>query len=72
MDITLILKLLQVLVSLFIIALVMLQQQNSGFYSSTSNINRSRRGPEKLVYNLTIISGIVFVIITTANILFNK
>ncbi len=64
-----ILSSIQVLAGLAIIGLVLLQQQDTGFYSSTSNINRSRRGVEKFTYNLTFVVVIIFVVASIANFL---
>ncbi len=52
---------LQIISAIGIIGLVLLQQQDTGFYSSNSNINRTRRGIEKVTYNMTIAMIIVFV-----------
>ena len=51
-------------VSVAIIVLVLIQQQEAGFYTNTTNINRTRRGAEKLLYNATIILSIIFVGLT--------
>jgi len=67
MDIKLALRITQLIVSIIIVTLVMLQQQDSGFYSQNSNINRTKRGTEKLVHNLTIVFGLIFTIVSIAN-----
>lgn len=67
MQIENILMIIQILVSIALIGLVLIQQQDSGFYSSTTNINRSRRGTEKVVYNLTIFVGLLFVVLSIIN-----
>lgn len=59
----------QIVTGLAIIGLVLLQQQDTGFYSSTSNINRSRRGVEKFTYNLTFAIGFIFIASSIANFL---
>ncbi|PIR42402.1 preprotein translocase subunit SecG [candidate division WWE3 bacterium CG_4_9_14_0_2_um_filter_35_11] len=69
MQIVGILNTIQILASIVIIVLVLIQQHESGIYSKTSNINRSRRGTEKVVYNLTIVFGTIFVIASIANFL---
>jgi preprotein translocase subunit SecG len=56
-----IINLLLIVISIGIIFFVIIQQQESGFYSNTSNINRTRRGADKLVYNLTILFGVLFI-----------
>ena len=67
MQIENILMIIQIIVSIALIGLVLIQQQDSGFYSSTTNINRSRRGTEKVVYNLTIFVGLLFVVLSIIN-----
>ncbi|OGC46974.1 preprotein translocase subunit SecG [candidate division WWE3 bacterium RIFCSPHIGHO2_01_FULL_35_17] len=69
MQISFILNAIQMITSIGIIGLVLIQQHESGIYSKTSNINRTRRGTEKVVYNLTIIFGTIFVIASIANFL---
>ena len=61
--IILILKTSLFIISAILIGLVLLQQQESGFYAS-SNMKKTRRGMDKLVYNLTIFFGIIFVVIS--------
>lgn len=67
MDISLILYIAQLIISIVIVTLVMMQSQESGFYSNTTNINRTKRGPEKVIYRLTMLFGILFVAVTIAN-----
>lgn len=69
MDIKFILNIIQLIMSFGIVGFVIIQQQESGLYSNTSNINRTRRGMEKLVYNLTIVFGIIFIGATLASLL---
>lgn len=45
--------------------MILLQQQSSGLgdaFGSNSGSFRSKRGAEKIVFNLTIVSGIMFVL----------
>jgi preprotein translocase subunit SecG len=45
--------------------MILLQQQGSGLgsaFGGSSSSFRSKRGAEKVVFNLTIVSGIVFVL----------
>lgn len=67
MNISIILNTLQLILGVLLIALVLLQQQESGFYADSQNIKYSRRGSEKLIYNLTIIVGVLFIISSLAN-----
>jgi preprotein translocase subunit SecG len=66
MSIQDVINILLVVISIAIIFFVVIQQQESGFYSNTSNINRTRRGSEKLIYNLTILFGFLFVVLSIA------
>lgn len=57
----------QVISGISIVGLVLLQQQDTGFYSSNSNINRTRRGIEKVAYNATIGFIVTFIISSILN-----
>lgn len=63
-------KIAQLVCSIIVITLVFLQPHDDQLYSNSSNINRSKRGSDKLIYNLTIIFGIIFVVISIMNIVF--
>ncbi|HAZ29878.1 TPA: preprotein translocase subunit SecG [candidate division WWE3 bacterium] len=55
---------LQIIIALILIALVMIQSKASGLSSSVAGsfgLYRSRRGVEKAVFILTILSGTAFV-----------
>jgi len=62
----------QILLSLVLIALVTLQSKEtslgSGFSSVTQSGLHTKRGPEKMIYLATIIVAIVFVIFSFLNI----
>lgn len=64
-----ILNALQVLSGIIVIVLVLLQQNESGWNSAGSNLNRTRRGAEKLIYIMTIVAGSLFVILSIINFL---
>jgi preprotein translocase subunit SecG len=54
---------LQTLIAVVLIALVLIQNKGQGFSMSmgaVSSAYRSRRGAEKLVFNATIIFGVLF------------
>jgi len=59
----------QLLSGIAVIALVLLQQNESGFSSRGSSQVRTRRGPEKLMFNATIFFGASFVILSIINFL---
>jgi len=69
MKITLIL---QIVLSLAMIVLVTLQSKDtslgSGFSSATQSGIHTKRGPEKMIYLLTIVVAIIFVIFSFLNI----
>ncbi len=67
MDLGFLLNLSAIIISIILVGLVVIQQQESGFYSDTANINRTKRGTEKLVFNLTIIFGILFIVVSLIN-----
>lgn len=70
MDVSMVMNVIQAVLGVMIIALVLIQQQDAGFYSSSSNINRTRRGIEKFTYNSTVVIAILFVSISIANFVF--
>ena len=63
---------LQIICSIVLIVLVTLQSSDSALSSSLSTITQSgfhtKRGPEKIIYILTIIVGALFVILSILNI----
>ena len=61
------LAIVQILVSLVLIVVVLMQTRGSGFsatFSSDSSIYRSRRGVEKALFDFTIALAAVFVVIS--------
>ena len=66
------LNLAQIIVSMLLIVLVLLQIRGSGFasgYSSDSSIYRTRRGVEKTLFQLTIGVGVIFVVLSIVSVL---
>jgi preprotein translocase subunit SecG len=62
------LTVMQVLVSISMIGLVLLQAKGAGLGGSLSNVGyRSKRGTEKVVFLATIILGLVFLLVSIAN-----
>lgn len=62
----------QILVSIALMTVLLLQARNSGglggiFGSDTGGFFRTRRGVEKLLFNLTIFLGVVFLAISLAS-----
>lgn len=70
MAITLIL---QIICSIGLIVLVTLQSSETSLSSSLSTITQSgfhtKRGPEKIIYLLTIVTGVIFIALSILNIL---
>jgi preprotein translocase subunit SecG len=72
MNITLILNIAQIVVSLMLITAVLLQQRGVGLsatFGGEGNIYRTKRGIEKVLFIGTIVLSIVFFGIALANIL---
>ncbi|MEA2639351.1 MAG: preprotein translocase subunit SecG [Chloroflexota bacterium] len=65
----------QILVSLLLIVLVLMQLRGSGFstgYSSDSSIYRTRRGMERTLFQMTIGVGVAFVVLSVLSVLVPK
>ena len=61
----------QIMVSLVLIALIMMQTRGTGFaasYSPDTSIFRTRRGVEATLFQLTITVGVMFVVISIASV----
>jgi preprotein translocase subunit SecG len=66
------LNIVEILISIVLIVVVLLQTRGSGFsatFSSDSSIYRSRRGVEKTLFNFTIALAVLFVLISIASVL---
>jgi len=64
----------QIIVSLVLIGVLLLQARGSGFsatFSSDSSIYRTRRGVEKTLFNVTIALAIVFVVVSILSVAFS-
>ena len=65
----------QILVSVVLIGVLLLQARGSGFsatFSSDSSIYRTRRGVEKTLFNVTIVLAILFVIVSILNVVLSQ
>jgi preprotein translocase subunit SecG len=66
-----ILNIVQIIVSVLLVVLVLLQVRGSGlgrtFGSDSGSIKRTRRGLEKTIYQFTIVLAVAFVLISLAN-----
>ena len=61
----------QILVSVTLVALVLIQTRGTGFaagYAADSSIFRTRRGVERTVFQLTIIVGAVFLMLSIVSV----
>jgi len=68
-----ILSIIQIVVAILLILSILLQQRGTtlgGAFGGESGFYRSRRGPEKFLYILTIVLGIVFVALAVVNFVF--
>ena len=69
---TLYLNIVQIIVSVALIALAVIQSRSAGLgrmFGSDSPIYRTRRGVEKTVYNVTIVLAVVFFITSLLSVL---
>jgi len=66
-----ILYIVQIIVSILLIVVILLQQKGSGLgaaFGGDSGVYRTKRGAEKFIFRLTIILAVVFLITALANI----
>jgi protein translocase SecG subunit len=70
------LNLAQIILSLALVALVLLEVRSSGtggvFGGSQSSLIRKRRGPELLLFRLTVITSVLFFLVAIINVLFSN
>ena len=69
------LNIVQIIVSIILIGVVLLQARGSGFsatFSSDSSIYRTRRGVEKTLFNVTIALAVLFVGISILSVIFTS
>ncbi len=67
------LNIVQILVSVVLILVVLLQSKGSGFsgfFASDSSVYRSRRGVERTLFNFTIVLAVLFVLISVVTVKF--
>ena len=66
------LNIVELLISVVLIFVILLQTRGSGFsatFSSDSSIYRSRRGVEKTLFNFTVGLAILFILVSIASVL---
>ena len=69
------LDIVQIIVSVVLIGVLLLQARGSGFsatFSSDSSIYRTRRGVEKTLFNITIVLAILFVVVSIMSVAFSS
>ena len=67
------LNIVQIIISIIVIAVVLLQARGSGFsatFSSDTSIYRTRRGVERTLFNVTIALAVLFVGISILSVIF--
>lgn len=67
------LNVVQIIISIILICVVLLQARGSGFsatFSSDTSIYRTRRGVEKTIFNVTIALSVLFVGISILSVVF--
>lgn len=68
------LNVVQIIISIIVIGVVLLQARGSGFsatFSSDTSIYRTRRGVEKTLFNVTIALAVLFVGISILSVIFS-
>ena len=69
------LNIVQILVSVVLIGVLLLQARGSGFsatFASDSSIYRTRRGVEKTLFNATIALAILFIVVSIVSVVFGS
>ncbi len=69
------LNIVQIIISIIVIAVVLLQARGSGFsatFSSDTSIYRTRRGVERTLFNVTIGLAVLFVGISILSVIFTS
>ena len=69
------LNVVQIIISIIVIAVVLLQARGSGFsatFSSDTSIYRTRRGVERTLFNVTIGLAVLFVGISILSVIFTS
>jgi len=67
------LNIVEIIVSIVLIVLVLLQTRGSGFsatFSSDTSIYRTRRGVERTLFNVTIGLAVLFILVSIASVIF--
>ena len=67
------LNVVQIIISIVLIVLVLIQAQNrgggvGGVFGGQSSVYQSRRGVEKTIFNLTIVFSVLFLVVAIINV----
>ncbi|TAK25930.1 MAG: preprotein translocase subunit SecG [Chloroflexota bacterium] len=65
----------QIIVSIFLIVLVMMQSRGSGLTASSreqTSLFRTRRGIERTLFNSTLVLAVVWVLVSIATVFFHE
>jgi preprotein translocase subunit SecG len=68
-------QLLQIIFAVLLILFILIQNSGtglSGVFGGSSNVYRTKRGAEKTIFILTIITSILFIVISLAGVILNK
>ncbi len=63
-------NIIQIVLSILLVIVILLQHRGTGLggaFGGESNVYRSKRGMEKVLYNLTIVFAVLFVVSTVVN-----
>jgi preprotein translocase subunit SecG len=69
------LNIVEILVSVVLIAVILLQTRGSGFsatFSSDTSIYRTRRGVERTLFNVTIGLAVLFILVSVLSAVFHE
>lgn len=64
----------QLVLAIMLVASILMQHRGTGLggiFGSEGNVYRSKRGVEKLLFNLTIVIGVSFVLLSLAYVILN-
>jgi len=71
-TVTIVFNIVQIIVSILLIIVILLQVKGTGFsatFQSEAGIFRTRRGLERLLFNLTIGLAVVFAVVSLASVI---
>jgi len=69
------LNVVQIIISIALIAVVLLQSKGSGWsgaVSTDTSVFSTRRGLEKTLFNVTVVLAVLFVVVSLASVLYSR